>query len=157
MSRNNSIISLTVALTILLMSCNRKTIYSHYEHTPHAGWEKNDTLQFDIPAIAKSGNYEEQIALRVTSDYLFQEIYLIIEQSSQNPITTRRDTLLCPLVSDNGAYQGKGTCYYQYVFPLHQVTLEEGELLKVDVRHNMKREILHGIADVGVRLRRIPD
>lgn len=157
MSKKNSILFLTVALTLILASCNRKTIYSHYEHTPLAGWEKNDTLKFTVPAITQSGTYEEEIALRVTTDYLFKELYLLVEQSLQNAGTARRNTLLCPLVSDEGAYEGKGTYYIQYVFPLGRIQLEQGELLHIDIRHNMKREILQGITDVGVRLKRTSD
>lgn len=145
---------LTVALTLLLASCSRKTVYSHYEHTPQTGWERNDTLKFVVPVSAISGDYAEEVGLRLTSEYRFQELCLVIEQSARRPVLCRRDTLNCTLVDDRGAFQGKGTFYFQYSFPLVRQQLEPGDTLYISVRHNMKREILQGIEDVGIRLYR---
>ena len=46
---------ITVATT--MVSCNRNTVYDHYEHTPLTGWEKNDTLIFQMPAFAEGGEF----------------------------------------------------------------------------------------------------
>ena len=65
------LILLTVALAIA--SCNRKTIYHHYEHTPVSGWEKNDTLQFNIPAAKERAVAQREVELRVTGAYPFYD------------------------------------------------------------------------------------
>ena len=41
---------------------------------------------------------------------------------------------------------------FQYTFPLSAMDLEEDELLYVKIRHDMKRDILPGISDVGLRV-----
>lgn len=60
---------LTVATA--LVSCNRKTVYYHYEHTPIEGWEKNDTLTFNVSPMAVAGDYREHIGLRINGSYPF--------------------------------------------------------------------------------------
>ena len=54
-------------------SCKDSMVYDSYSHTPIAGWEKNDTLSFDIPPLAASGYYQEHLGLRITGAYPFME------------------------------------------------------------------------------------
>ena len=67
----------------------------------------------------------------------------------------RSDTLSCKLVDADGTVQGEGVSFYQYRFHLCNMKLTQGDSLRVSIRHNMKREILPGIADVGVTLTKI--
>ena len=72
MQKNRVIyILLTVVATLLSVSCNRKTVYDHYEHTPLTGWEKNDTLIYRMPVFQKSGTYSEELGLRISDTYPF--------------------------------------------------------------------------------------
>ena len=64
----------------------------------------------------------------------------------------RIDTLSCRLIDKNGMVKGRGLSYYQYNFHLTTLQLNAGDTLNVRVRHHMKREILPGIANVGIRL-----
>ena len=61
----------------------------------------------------------------------------------------------CSLISEHGVAKGRGISNYQYIFHLTTLKLEQGDKLRVAVRHDMKREILPGIADIGVRLTRM--
>ena len=64
-----------------LVSCNRKTVYDHYEHTPLTGWEKNDTLIYRMPAFKESGTYSEELGLRISDTYPFTSICIIVDQT----------------------------------------------------------------------------
>ena len=44
--------------------------------------------------------------------------------------------------------------YYQYQVPVNDITLQQGDSLHICVRHDMKREILPGISDVGIKMTR---
>ena len=44
---------------------------------------------------------------------------------------------------------------YQYIFPLKTLPLEKDDSLFIEIRHDMKREILPGITDVGIKLSRV--
>ena len=138
----------------LITACDTQTVYVHYEHTPVTGWERNDTLRFQIGALSQTADYAEEVGLRINSDYPFTMLQLIFEQELLPSHQVRIDTLDCTLVDQRGNMLGQGVINYQYRFPLATLPLEEGDRLQIVVRHNMKREILPGISDVGIRLTR---
>jgi len=143
---------LPLALMIIATSCEINTVYDRYEHTPTAGWERNDTLTFYIPPVKREGQYREEIGLRTNGQYPFQSLCLVVEQSvmpRQQPIV---DTLFCTLIDRKGNVKGRGVSVYQYRFHLNTISMNEGDSIRVKIRHNMKREILPGISDVGIRL-----
>ena len=141
-------------LAVLMTACDRHTVYNHYEHTPVSGWEKNDSLIFDIPPLAEAGNYKEEIGLRISGDYPFMGLHLIIEQTDMSTHEMRYDTLNCNLIDEQGSAKGRGVSQYQYLFHLTTLQLAAGTPLHIAIRHDMKREILPGITDIGVKLSR---
>ena len=155
--QKNSILVALFMLTVALAfaSCNRKTVYSHYEHTPLVGWEKNDYLSFSLPPFNQGGTYREEVGLRINGAYPFMGLTLIVEQQVFPSGMTRTDTLWCKLIDADGTIQGEGISYYQYSFHLCDMPLHKGDSLHVQLHHNMKREILPGISDVGLTLRKI--
>ena len=62
------------------------------------------------------------------------------------------DTLDCKLIDERGNVMGEGFSQYHYIFPLRTLHLNHGDLLHLSVRHSMKREILPGITDVGIKV-----
>ena len=62
------------------MSCDRHTVYNHYEHVTQGGWEKNDTLFYQVPPVKEAGTYEEIIGIRTDINFPFQSIALNIAQ-----------------------------------------------------------------------------
>ena len=145
-------IVLLALFSVLVTACNQKTVYYHYEHTSLAGWDKNDTLTFVLGPMSASGNYMEEIGLRISGEYPFTGLNLIVEQKNSSKQIVRIDTLACNLVNGQGNMEGRGVSQYQYLFPLSVLDLQEGEQLFVAVRHDMKRDILPGISDIGLRL-----
>ena len=69
-----------VLLTAVLTACEWNTVYNHYEHTPIAGWEKNDTLNFVVGPLKDGGDYVEEVGVRISGDYPFTGLNLIVEQ-----------------------------------------------------------------------------
>ena len=153
MARNKyscSVITLLMVLT--LTACKRQTVYNHYEHTPLSGWEKNDTLVFDVPAMTQDGRYVEEVGLRINGDYPFTGLSLIVKQTVHPSMETKSDTLNCKLIDQQGVAKGRGVSHYQYLFHLTTLELKKDDRLHIDIRHNMKREILPGISDIGICL-----
>lgn len=142
---------IVLACIILCVSCNSRIIYSHYEHTPLQGWEKNDAMGFGI-AIPQEGQYLEKIGVRINTDYPFMGLTLIIDQTLYPSMKTFCDTLDCNLVGENGNVKGQGISHFQYEFPLKSLSLHEGDSVNVSIHHTMKREILPGISNIGVIL-----
>lgn len=146
---------LTVVAT--LVGCNRKTVFAQFRHVPIEGWERSDSIGFEFACQKSMGGgtevYEETVGLRISGAYPFKSLYLIVEQETFPARIVQVDTLVCPLVNEHGVFHGRGINYYQYDFPLRTVTLTPGDSLSVRIRHNMKREILPGVIDVGLTVR----
>ena len=135
-----------------MAACTEHTVYYHYEHTPVAGWEKNDTLTFQTQPLTAAGLYAENVGIRISGDYPFMSLNLIIDQTILPSQEMRSDTLTCNLIDEQGNAIGSGVSHYQYQFPLTTLRLAEGDHLRIAIRHDMKREILPGISDIGIRL-----
>lgn len=177
-----------VAISLITFaSCTGNKVYDHYEHTPIAGWDKVDTLSFNVPALQDSGRYATNLGLRINDAFPFQSFTLIVEQTviptsiqsakpkSQrlkdgriNPFAkdshnvkkiigkphTYIDTLTCTLFDRKGTVKGQGISYYQYHFCISELDFHQGDSIHITVRHDMKREIMPGIADVGISISR---
>ncbi len=148
-------ITLCVLAALLLGSCNGGIIYNKYNHTPLSGWEKNDTLSFDVPRLANAGTYQPQLGLRINGAYPFMSLTLIVEQTVYPGKKVFIDTLNCKLRNQQGISTGQGISYYQYDYPLHTLELVKGDSLHISVRHDMKREILPGISDIGIKYKQL--
>jgi len=146
---------LTVLLALLtataLTSCIDNVAYDHYEHTQLAGWEKNDTLFFCTQPL-QAGRYRAYIGLRTTGEFPFTSLNLLVEQRTFPSKKRRTLTKKCKLMEKNGEINGQGVSLYQYEFPLTVLELNQGDSLQFYIRHDMKREILPGIANVGLKL-----
>lgn len=140
----------TVALT--LASCNRKTIYYHYCHTNIEGWDREDTLTFHTGEIGHEGVMNEKLGIRMNSSYPFKAITIIVEQTVMPHNITFRDTINCPFVDDTGRLKGKGINYYDYKFPLTSIKVDKGDSIRINIFHNMRRENLPGISDIGIHI-----
>lgn len=156
MKRLINFIFLMIA-AFVLASCFQRTVYDEYAHTPIAGWEKNDTLSFDIPPILTTGYYQENLGLRITGAYPFTGLTLIVNQTiypanKQEDRIEKADTVLCQLIGKDGSSSRQGISYYQYNFPINMYKMNQGDSIHITVRHDMKREILPGVSDIGVKV-----
>ena len=140
-----------------LGACDNRTVYNHYEHAPSAGWDKNDSLLFDIPAVKVAGAYREELGLRIDHSFPFQGLCLVVKHTILPSGYVHSDTINCSLFDEDGNTKGYGVSYYQYRFHTNTLRLQTGDSLHICVRHNMMREILPGVSDVGVRFSYEPD
>ena len=152
---NSKCIALLAAMLLLVLSaCNRKLVYDRYLSTPISGWEKNDTLSYDIRPVSGTDTYDMWLGLRTSEAYPFTAITLIVEQHIYPKDTIVNDTVNCKLTARHGNASGTGVNFHQYRFPVTELQLQDGDSIHIRVRHDMKREILPGISDVGISLRR---
>lgn len=59
------------------------------------------------------------------------------------------------LIDNNGVSKGQGISYYQYNFPINIYQMHQGDSIHVAIRHDMKREILPGVSDIGIKISKI--
>ncbi|MCD8290520.1 MAG: gliding motility lipoprotein GldH [Prevotella sp.] len=140
------------AIMMLTVSCDEDTVYDSYVPVSVMGWEKNEALIFDIPHVESSGMYNISIGLRTTEAFPFTSLSLVVEQTVEPAKKMFTDTLDCVLVDDNGNILGKGVGCYQYDFTLKNIELHKNDSLHILIHHVMRRDILPGISDVGVKV-----
>lgn len=155
-------IIILVIVASALAACDNDIVFYHYEPAPLAGWEKTDSIIFGIPHMEKAGTYSMELGLRTTSGFPFKSVCLVVDRKlfSKNALNkyflseSKSDTLICQLTKEDGTVEGSGLNFYHYEMPLHlDCAVEAGDSLCFSVRHNMKRSILPGIADVGIMMR----
>ena len=92
------------AIVHILSACSGSTVYDEYAHTPIAGWEKNDTLSFEVSPLLEPGHYKQSLGLRITGAYPFMGLTLIVEQTVYHrnrkiPGECKIDTVNCQLIA----------------------------------------------------------
>lgn len=152
MSRRTLLLYIIACMGIVCVSCTQEVVYNQYEPTSIKGWERNDTISFKTKPMEEAGSYLEEVGVRINGDYPFTGLSLVVEQTVVPSGETYTDTLSCKLADSNGNILGYGINHYQYLFPLTTIRLEKGASLHVAIRHCMKREILPGISDIGLKL-----
>lgn len=148
--RNKILLFMMIALG--MASCDRQTVYHHYEHVADQGWEKTDTVKFEIGPIKETGTYGETLEFRTHGLFPFLGIHITVEQTIKPRGIMLRHSQMCELMNQDGSQKGSGISFYQSPFPLDDIELQQGDTLCVSVFHNMKREILPGISNIGIRL-----
>ena len=148
--RRNSIYTM-MAVALILTSCSRQIVYSHYESIDTEGWNRNDCKDFRV-TVREKDTYTEMIGLRTTMYYPYANLSVIVSQQTQRSGIQHTDTLHIRLMDEEGNKVGQGTNYQQMEIPVRTIELEDEDTLLVSIRHYMKREVLPGITDVGVSL-----
>ena len=144
-----------VCIVMGFISCDTNTPYYHYAHTPIDGWEKNDTLRYDVQPLKKGGEHQITVALRLNGAYPFRKLYLIMEQDIYPRLQYKTDTICFDVTSKEGRFTGNGISYYQYTVPVCREHFIENDSIHITIRHAMKRDILPGISDIGIKSERI--
>jgi len=148
-------VAVSALLTVIFLSaCDENVTYYHYNTTPLVGWEKNDTLKYEVPPLKDPGTYREEIGIRISAEYPFTSLGLIIEQHFYPGKRVKKDILRCQFTDTKGHFKGRGTNYFQYNYLLRNVDLRRNDSIHIIIKHDMKREILPGISEVGIKLTR---
>ncbi len=141
-----------IGLFFLFTACEDDTVIHQQRSIPIEGWEQFDTVTFVVDSLPDKGNYLLSIDIRTTSEFPYQSLYLKVDQTWNSPLMVRTDTLCCPIATPDGDIIGSGISHFQYTFPLVREQLNSGQHGLVSIRHVMQRDILPGIANVGIKL-----
>lgn len=141
------------SLVLIAAACSSDVAYDRFTDTPIDGWVRNDTLSFDTSPIQSPGMYDMSIGVRINGEYPFKSITLLVNTTSFPSGRTDRDTVLCPVVGDNGEPLGHGMSYFTTTQVMRQLDIKRGDSLHITVCHYMRRNELPGIAGVGIKLR----
>ena len=150
--RNKPFVIVVLLLLTALCGCQQEVAYHVFKHIYEPGWDKTDTLHFDVSPVARDGNYRLDAELRIDKDFPFKQLTIEVEQTIYPSKEKLHNRINCDLVSETGVIEGDGISYFQYQFFVRGISLHQGDSVHICLTHNMKREIMPGISDVGVKL-----
>lgn len=143
------------AFVLLVYGCSKeKTVCFAYRPTPIEGWEQHNVLSFKVDTVKQSGEYGVYVSLRTTNAYPFQSIWLLVKTQLVSPEWNKEDTLVCVLTDKQGIHSGNGISFYQNDYLLKKLKLQHGQSGNIMVSHMMRRNILPGISDVGITVKK---
>lgn len=145
------------ALVCACVACDNNKVYDKYVNTSVVGWEKTDAVAFEVAPMAEDALYGFTLNMRTDHGFPFKSVVLIVDtkvvhNDSLAAESMHSDTLTCVLADDNGRFVGDGLNLFQYSFDLPSRRLGAGDSLHMTVRHDMKREMLPGVSDIGLRI-----
>lgn len=144
---------LAILVCILaFVSCQKRVLYSQYIPVPVEGWMRNDTLCYEADMLYSGGNCSMELGLRINNFYPYQNISIIVEWI--NGLVSKTDTIDQMLYDKEKNLSEGGIGLYQYVFPFGGLSVNAGDTIILRVHHNMRKEILLGISDVGIQINR---
>ena len=86
----------------LFSACNGDMTYSKYTDISIAGWERSDSVIFNIPPLKQTGTYAPTLGVRIDNSFPFKSVAVIVEQTVYPKKTIFRDTINCKLYDDKG-------------------------------------------------------
>lgn len=146
-----AVICLMMAAT-LLCGCQETRVYDHYEHVSDNGWSRNDTLHFPVQRLF-AGEYDVTLGLRLGHNYPYRNISLIVSYQTLPGGKTVADTVQLNVLNEKGQSEGRmGITSATVRCKIKELQTREGDSIHITVNHNMRREDLPGISDVGIQL-----
>lgn len=147
---NRHIVILLMAVC-LFISCDSNIVYHQFQHTAQEGWDARDSITFVTDTVREDGTYTSYLCLRAAADYPYQNFCVVTKQMQPDGTTASR-WLNIRIKEPDGQPDGNGAVLYTQEIPLHTMQLQQGDSLRITVAHHMKREVIQGIKDVGVKL-----
>ena len=141
-------------MPILLYSCDKGKVYDEYLPVPLDGWDRTDEILFEIPALAEEGDYNVSVNLRINNEFPFKVLYLRVNEEVVSSGRYYSHLVAYPVYDDAGKPLGQGVNLYQSDQIAGKHHLEKGDSVCVHIKHEMRKEIIRGVVDVGVSISR---
>ena len=144
--------SMGLAAMLCLAACDDGVLYHRYQSVSQQGWERADTLCFDLPEAPDDGRYTLEIGLRCSNLFPYQGLWVVAETRLQPTGSLHRDTLYLAVTDEDGRPQGHGINLMQREQSFATLHLSQGQQATIRLRHIMRREVVPHITDVGIRV-----
>ena len=144
--------ALWFALGLSIVACNDDTLLHSYKPLPVEGWNRCDTISFNLPKTEKNINGTLTIGLRTKANIGIRDVVLAVEQCNENAYVCRCDTLQYPLTDSEGYALSKGVNCHQYETMQLPIHIQEGQNGSIRIHHLMTNEVLTGITEVGIKI-----
>ena len=138
-----------------LGACDKQTVYHAFRSVPQEGWKRQDTLFFDVAVPDSQTYYKLTVEIRTRHTYPYHNINLSIGYEDPESKRVQVDTLKAVLASKEGIWKGDGWGgLYQSAFSAGSIKIGRSGNYLFKIAYTLPDEILPGINDVGIKLRR---
>ena len=139
----------------LYTACDEQTVYHSFQSLPTEGWQRNDTLFFNVSVADSATLYNVSVEVRNRNNYPYQNLPLLIYYDSPEVPNIKRDTLELRLADNAGIWLGDGWGgLYQSTLPAGFIRIGKAGEYRFKIIHLLPDEVLPGINDVGIKLKR---
>lgn len=153
MTRHN----LWLALSLFVAACNNSgTMFHCYKPLPKEGWERCDTICFDVPEAKENIDGTLYVGLRTAAYIGIQDIVIAVEQAGEAGKLLRYDTIRYTLTDADGKALTGGVNKLQYETECLPFLCGKGKSISVRIHHLMRNELIPGITEVGIRVESKP-
>jgi gliding motility-associated lipoprotein GldH len=144
---------LLVLFSLLIVSCNKKVIYTDSVTLPGKMWNLSNIAEFSFPVSDTVTSADVLFSIRTGADYPYRNIYLFVSAYSPDGKTIT-DTLQYELADEKGNWYGKGAG------DVHELNLPyktniyfplKGTYI-FKIQHGMRIGDLQGVYDIGIRI-----
>ena len=135
-----------------LAACTGGTLFHSDKPLPAEGWDRRDTVCFDLPKAETDIDGTLFIGLRTAANISYQDVVIAVEQHFETPSSYRCDTVRYPLTDAEGFALSPGINYHQYEtqhLPFH---LTKGQSSSVRIHHLMNHEVIPDITELVIKL-----
>ncbi|MDH6341279.1 gliding motility-associated lipoprotein GldH [Parabacteroides sp. PFB2-12] len=137
---------------LLLSSCDNRVIYDKYLTLEERNWDKEKEYFFLFQIDDNTIPYDLTFEVRNNNLYPFQNLWVFIEEQQPSG-EVKRDTLECMLADDFGKWLGDGMSVHELSFPLRtHYQFPDTGTYSISFRQGMRKEILPGIQQLGLRI-----
>lgn len=146
--------TVSLILTVLLLiSCTGGTVqYQFCEISGNDGWERTDTLIYDIPEIEQTRNYGMHIQIRVGTQFPYRTIWIARELELDNPQMLKCDTVRIEMSNSPDLMDATGVTIFTVDREVRPIRLRKGQKGRLKLIHLMRQESLPQIHDIGIKL-----
>lgn len=135
-----------------VVSCGNDYAYDHYRSVNVTGWNRGDTLDFNVGKIP-SGTYEMNVGFRATTEYPFKELGIDVSYVTSASAKIVHKRVKCGIFDNEGRMLGRsGVSTNDFIYRVGTLKVNPGDSVVISVAHAMNQEVMPGLTQVGVQL-----
>lgn len=150
--RRHPTLALILTLCAIIAACGRRSLTYTYQHIHDCTFTRLDTLEFPIDSVPVTGQYDLQIGARISNDFSYRTLWLVVEQRWDDQ-PTHRDTLEFVIAEEGGHMKGSGVNRKEILQDAPALTLQSGWRGTLRIYHIMRNRAIHGVENIGIRLK----
>lgn len=145
------------ALLSVLSGCDARRVFEENKSIPGQSWKSGQPVRLLAEITDTLHPHNVFVNVRVTSSYAYSNLYLFLETRYPGGKISV-DTLECLLADEQGRWLGKGSgnMWDNQILLKRNVRFHRKGVYSFLLTQGMRKEPLADVADVGLRIERVP-